>query len=488
MDENGHLTLLTADGRSEWSYISQEPVSALGTIGTNEGYPPVRQIALAGTGYLTLLDQHGEVTWRTSINSTSAPVAISAFDYQANGAEDILLLLNSGQLIAFSANGEIIWQFASQENSSAIVNPQMVVDDFDGDGMNEIVMGIFTARRFSELYYFDDGIVKWQQPVSRRITNIAKVPFGPSGSAIAVGTNFGQLELYSPAGDLLWYRTVNKPITSLVTIELPEGPALALGTASGSVIAFSAEGRRLWSSHLAKDADRRVLALLPVGGRTAVGQTPLAAILEPTATGSELADVLLLGNNGQTLAKLNDTDLPNLTRLVDVNHDSHYELLLARFATLQLIGLGMGDSEYIQEWDYVLDAEPTAMLVQDLDDDGEEEIIVGTRDGRLHSLGADRTIRWLNAPGEVISLLGRVHYTSGDPPHIVVVRRQRSPVDFVTDDESMISWLELREATGDRLWEITIPTTITSLLVDDRLGAGESSIIIGTQSGDRVIL
>lgn len=485
LDENGHLTLLTADGRSEWTYISQEPISALGTIKTNGGEESLtRQIALAGIGYLTLLDQHGEVAWRVSLNSSSAPVAIDAFDYQSDGAEDILLLLNSGQLIAFNANGDVIWQFASQENSTAIVNPQMVVDDFDGDGANEIVMGVFTARRFSELYYLDDGIVKWQQAISRRITHIAKAPFGPSGNAIAVGTNFGQLELYSSTGDPLWYRTVNKPITSLVTIQLPEGPALALGTASGSVIAYSAEGRRLWTNHLVKDADRRVLTLLPAGGRTATGQTPLAAILEPATTGSELADLLLLGNNGQTLAKLNDTDLPDLTRLVDVNHDGHYELLLARFATLQLIGLGMGDSEYIQEWDYVLDAEPTAMLIQDLDEDGEDEIIVGTRDGRLHSLGMDRAIRWLNAPGGVISLLDRVRYASGDPPHIVVVRRQRPPADFVTDDESVLSWLELREATGDRLWEITVPANITSLLIDDKLGAGESSIIIGTQSGD----
>ena len=445
LDENGHLTLLTADGRSEWTYISQEAISALGTIKINGGESPTQQIALAGTGYLALLDQHGEVVWRVSLNSPSAPVAIDAFDYQSDGTEDILLLLNSGQLIAFNANGEVIWQFASQENSTAIVNPQMVIDDFDGDGANEIVMGVFTARRFSELYYLDDGIVKWQQAISRRSTHIAKAPFGPSGNAIAVGTNFGQLELYSSTGDPLWYRTVNKPITGLVTIQLPEGPALALGTASGSVIAYSAEGRRLWTNHLAKDADRRVLTLLPVGGRTATGQTPLAVILEPATTGSELADLLLLGNNSQTLAKLNDTDLPDLTRLIDVNHDvshaSQYELLLARYAALQLIGLGMGDSEYNQERDYEHDAEPTAMLIQDLDEAGEDEIIVGPRDGRLHSLGMDRTIRWLNAPGGVISLLDRVRYASGDPPHIVVVRRQRPPVDFVTNDGAALSWL-----------------------------------------------
>lgn len=484
LDENGHLTLLSTDGRTKWSYTSQESVSALGTIGTVEGHQTIQQIVLAGTGYLILLDENGEEMWRVGLSSTSAPVAISAFDYQSDGIEDILLLLSSGQLVAYNISGDPIWQFASQESSAAVVNPQMIVDDFDNDGEAEIVVGVFTTRRFSELYYLDNGALQWQQAVSRRITQIAKVPFGPTGNAIAVGTNFGQLELYSPDGELLWYRTVNKPITSLVPMQLPEQPALAVGTASGSVIAYSSDGRRLWSSNLAKNADRRVLALLPVGVDTAVGQTPLAAVLEPLSASSELADLLLLSNNGQILAKLNDTDLPDLTRLVDVNGDGHYELLLARFATLQLVGLGVGDSEYIQEWDYVLNAEPTAMLVQDLDEDGEEEIIVGTRDGRLHSLGVDRTIRWLNAPGEVISLLGRVHYSLGDPPRIVVVRRQRPLVDFVAEDESTISWLELREATGERLWEATVPTNITSMLVDDRFANQESSITIGTQLGD----
>lgn len=483
LDENGHLTLLSADGRQEWSYVSQEPVTALGTVASTERQLTVREIVLAGTDYLTMLDINGEALWRVPLNSQTAPVAIESFDYLADGNEDILLLLGSGQLLAFNASGEVIWQFAGQDNPAAIVNPQMLVDDFDGDGRKEIVVGIFTARRFSELFYLDDGTLRWQQSISRRISSITKAPFGPNGNSIAVGTNFGQLDIYSTTGELLWYRTVNRPITSLVAIELPNEPALAIGTSSGSVIAYSAQGRRLWANNLAKDADRRVLALLPVGGRTAAGQTPLAAILEPLAATSELADVLLLGNNGQTLAKLNDTDLPALTRLVDVNDDNHYELLLARFATLQLIGLGVGDSEYIQEWEYTLDAEPTAMLVQDLDEDGEEEIIVGTRDGRLHSLSVDRTIRWLNAPGEIISHLGRVRYSLGEPPRIAVVRRQRPPVDVVSEDEATISWLELRESTGERLWETTIPAEVTSFLVDDSIGSSESSILIGTRTG-----
>lgn len=486
LDENGRLTLLSADGQQQWEYVSPTPVTALGTLGIQNGEKSSRNIVLAGNDELSLLDHSGKELWRVAIPIASPPLQVESFDYLQDGVEDIVLLLGSGYLLAFNASGENIWQFAGQDDPSALVNPQLVVDDFDGDEQNEIVLGLFTARRFSELFYIDNGSVQWQQAISRRITDIAKVPFGPTGHSIAVGTNFGQLDIYSPNGDLLWYRTVNRPITSLATIALTDQPAIAIGTASGSVIAYSGEGRRLWANNLAKDADRRVLALLPISGRSVAGQTSLATILEPPATSSELADILLLGSNGQTLAKLNDTDLPQLTRLVDVNHDNHHELLLGRFATLQLIGLGIGDSEYIEEWDYALDAEPTAMLVLDLDEDGEEEIVVGTRDGRLHSLGVDRTIRWLNAPGDIITMLRGVRHSLSDPPRIAVVRDQRPPVDAVSEETSITSWLELRGATGERLWEIKLPSRITALAIDERLGTVESSLIVGTSLGQVV--
>lgn len=484
LDENSQLTLLTADGRQEWSYLSFQPISAIGTLGGSGATNPIQEIAMAGLGHLTLLDIDGNELWRVSLPDTAVPVEIGSYDFGTDEIEDILVLLASGQLLVYSPSGENLWQFAGQEDLAANVNPQMLVDDFDGDSEDEIVLGLFTPRRFSEILYLDDGSVQWRQAISRRITALAAAPFIAAGNLIAVGTNFGQLDLYSSTGELVWFRTVNRAITSLAFIELPGEQALAVGTVSGSVIAFTAEGRRLWTNNLARDADRRVLALLPAGGRTAAGQVPLAAILEPLSESSELADILLLGNNGQTLAKLNDTDLPGLTRLVDVNGDSHHELLLARFATLQLIGLGIGDSEYIQEWEYALDAAPTASLVVDLDEDGEEEIIVGTRDGRLHSLGVDRVIRWLNAPGEEIAFLGRIRHSLSEPPRIAVVRRQRLSIDdAASEEEPSASWLELREATGERLWEIIIPARVTALTLDDRLGSGESSILVGTLEG-----
>ena len=481
LDENGRLTLLAADGRQLWSFISPDPVVAVGAAAVDSGLPQ-RSIVVATSQELILLDAEGEERWRLPLDAATAPAAVAAYDFETDGDEDILVMLASGQLSVYSGAGDLLWQFAGQEDEAAAVNPQLLVADFDADGVQEIALGLFTPRRFSQLIFLRGGVEQWRQSVSRRITTLALAPFGAGATAIAVGTNFGQLNLYAPDGQLLWYRTVNLPISALAFTDLPDAPVLAVGTTAGSVVAFSAEGRRLWASNLARDADRQVLALLPAGNRALTAQSSLAAILEPASDSSEMADILLLGNNGQTLANLNDTDLPQMTRLVDINKDGHYELLLGRFATLQLVGLGIGDSEYVQEWEYALDAAPSAVLVLDLDEDGEDEIVVGTRDGRVHSLSADRTIRWLNAPGEEIAFLARARYSLSEPPRVAVVRRQRSPDESAPTTQERLSWLELREATGERLWATILSQEVTSLVVDDR-NADNPAIILGTAAG-----
>lgn len=480
LDESGRLSLLSAAGQQAWSFLSPNPVSAVGAVDVFGG--PELEIVLAGSSDLALLDSDGDELWRIPIVAATNPAAIAAYDYQADGRDEILILLGSGTLLVYDGAGNQVWQFAGQDDATANANPRMLVADFDQDGFNEIALSVFTPRRFSQLLYLDDGVEQWRQSISRRITTLAEAPFGP-GIDIAVGTNFGQIDLYTADGERVWFRTVNRPVTALAFAELAQGPSLAVGTASGSVVAFSREGRRLWASNLAQDADRQLLALLPAGGSASIVPTPLAAILEPISESSELADVLLLGNNGQTLAKLNDTDLPDLTRLIDVNRDGHYELLLARFATLQLIGLGIGDSEYVQEWQYALDASPTAILVTDLDEDDEDEVVIGTRDGRLHSLSVDHTIRWLNAPGEEIAFLGRVRYSLSDPPRIAVVRRQRAAEDAPAGEPRAASWLELRESSGERLWEIVLPGEVTALAIDDFAGVAQPSILIGAHDG-----
>ena len=481
LDENGRLTLLTAGGEQLWTYVIDKPVGAVVALAVDGPTAP-RAVAVAAGDHVDLVSSSGALRWRVTLPGPSTPVAAAAYDHESDGDEDLLVVLASGEMMVYDGEGQLLWGLPGQDNDTANVSPKLLVDDFDRDGDQEIVLGLFTPRRFSQLVYIDDGAVRWRQAISRRISALAAAPFDAGAIGIAVGTNFGQIDLYTPGGERLWFRTLNVPVTALSFAQPPGRPMLVAGTAAGSIVAFSSHGRRIWSNNLARDGDREVLEVLPVDARAATPQPALGVILESASESTDLADILLLGNNGQMLAKLNDTDLPALTRLVDVNKDGNHELLLARFALLQLIGLGIGNSEYIQGWEYTLDAAPSAALVADLDKDGENEIVVGTRNGRLHSLGVDRALLWLHVPGDEVVFLSTARSDPNEPLRVAVVRRQRQE-DGVMADGRRLSWLELREASGERRWELVVPFEVTAMVVDDRPTVAQPAIILGGREG-----
>lgn len=493
-NENARLTLLGADGEVLWTVDAPGPIGAFAFVGPPDA-PGQRRVAVAGDGWLHLLDNRGEIVWQLNDQpagetlESSRPVlglpetiiGLHPYDVDGDSSDEILAVHDSGRLVAFDIDGVELWRFNPRDEPAAGAAPLLVVDDFDDDGRDEIVLGLFTTRRFSELLFLNDGELEWQQAVSRRVTTIAPTDFPDAGRGFAVGTNFGQVNLYDALGGLRWFRTVNRPITALSFSDLAGVPVLAVGTDAGSVITYTSQGRRHWITHLAQDANRAIVRLLPTEGRTATGRSGLAVLLESASDSSEQVDVLLLGNNGQTLLQLGSTDRPSITRLVDVNHDDHNELLLARFAKLQLLGLGVGNSEYVEEWQYGLDAGPTATLFVDLDRDDVDEILVGTDDGRLHALSADRAIRWLHATGNEVSGLVAFDRAANDGPRILVARRE---VLFDQPDETIIrSWLELRNAQGELSWEMALPDEINALAVDEGRPGYQTTILVATMDG-----
>ena len=196
LDENGRLTLLTADGQQRWSFQSPDSVAAVGAAAVDAGLPQ-RSIAVAAGQHLSLLDTDGEQRWQLPLDAPTAPVAVTAYDFESDGDEDILVMLASGHLLVYSGAGDLLWTFAGQEDPAAAVNPQLLVSDFDEDGISEVVLGVFTPRRFSQLIYLKEGAVQWRQSISRRITALARTEFGAAAGNIAVGTNFGELNLFT---------------------------------------------------------------------------------------------------------------------------------------------------------------------------------------------------------------------------------------------------------------------------------------------------
>jgi hypothetical protein len=344
-------------------------------------------------------------------------------------------------------------------------------------------------RRVSQLVLIDNDATIWNPPIQGRvITALTLVTFDEGAPPyIAVGNNQGQIFLFDKDRQQHWLRTLNRPITSLTAVTLPTGSALAVGTSIGRVVTYNVNGIRQWTSQLALEANRPVLALsaIPFTPSPELPIEPgLAAVLGPPPNGSELADVVLLSSgNGVVLKTVTAVDGTGLSQLSDINHDLQAELILAGSNSLDLLGLGVGANKNAADWDYAnVGTSPTDYLVVDLDQDGEDELLVAGADGRLHYIENDGSPQWITPAGGTITYLDSLNAIPGAAPTILVVHEQTytDPANTALDSSS----LELKDANGEQVWQQLIDSPITSLLVGDVNSDGHASIIIGTETGD----
>ena len=504
--ENGRVDLLDSVGNLQWSFPAGDIIQAINILNIDED--PEKEIALVANQNLTVLSTGGSQHWSVVLNTIAAPQPLLAFssvqagqewlaqynvqvrqiepfDHDGNGRDELLVLFSNGQLQLFDENGNIIW--SDTESSSPLLSTQvlMQVADLNGDGQDEVALGFFNpSLRFSQLRLINgrkENIWEQAQPISDVISALTVVPFGENGNlTLAVGSEGGQINLLNYERQRVWWpRTLNKPITALIAGEFGGEPLLMAGTEVGVVVAYRANGSRLWTRRLVPDANRPIVDLSTARPTNDENDPLLAVILGPETGSNAANDVLLLGPTNRSLATYKEVDANGLTRLLDINRDGRYELLLARFATVELLGLGVGTSEIASEWSYPLDSEPGALLVVDFNEDGEDELVVGAKDGRLHYLHQQDNVDWLVTPGGNITHLALLEQEQQQ--QIVVIRN--STVIGPDNQTVQQGWIDVRDINGEQLWEEPLNANITSLLVQDINQRSDPEIIIGTQRG-----
>ncbi len=495
VSEERDVALVSSAGEERWVYRADTPVLFLATANVHGAAEPRREIVLATASALLLLDSEGDLLWEAPLPLT--PIDVAAFATGVEGREEILIAGAQSELILYDAQGRARWSYFASADAAGDVPPSLLVADVDHDGQSEAALGYYVTRGFSQLVLVNSrGQEIWKRSLSGRITAMAPVGFAEDGPlSIAVGTflqaNRTFVILYETAGGReLFYRTPNKQVTSLAQAQLPEGRALLVGTAVGTVIAYDQSGRRFWTRNYWETPDRRITAIsaLPEGPAGGSQRFSLAVTLAP-APGNTSSDLLVLNSEGRVLETVTSVSVTGLTRLTDINRDEQAELLLVRFAALELLDPGIGTRQNLPGWSYSLDAQPQAALIADVDRDGRDELVVGSSDGRLHILKAGESVAaspdiTVASLGGFITQIALADLGTEGPPELVVVR------NTITADEELRERFEgslmVLRPDGRVVWEKTLPTQITSLLVDDINNSTRPELIIGTNDGQLV--
>jgi hypothetical protein len=511
--ENGKLDLISANnGLLQWSYLAGDTIQALTTLQTEADPTTPQYVALVIGNELVLLDNQSNEQWRQPLTAVLPPEPllrqatdtdiirwhaqhplhvsqITPYDANNDGRDELLILLHDGQLLLYNTDGRLLWRRTQNTSPGISSQPVLQTADLNQDGRHEIILGYFNPhRRFSQVFLLNgDGQDIWPDPLplSGHISAIALVPFADNSDlSIAMATDRGQIHLYNYYRQRQWWlRTLNTPITALSSAILPEGPALLAGTDVGLLVAYNRDGRRLWERRLTAESGRPVLSLSTASFPTNANQPVLAVTIGPPNGISGNVHLQLRDSSGFLLDEFVDGDTTTtLSQLLDINSDEHSELLFARFATIELLGMGIGASETAREWDYSLNAEPGSLLTVDFNNDGIDEILIGTQDGHLHYLSERNKLGWLVVPGGAITHLALLPEANTTTPQAIVLVRNQ-PITDENGRTTTQGWVEVRQSNGDWVWEQPITAEITSLLVADINQRGRAEIIVGDANG-----
>ena len=497
VDKNGAMELVDANGRLLWEYTAPAPILAIASINNDDG----ADIAISTAAHLLLLSTDGNEQWRRSVASsaqplariTSAdeidqdawlaeqalrPIAIAPLDVAAGDERDeqILLLLESGELQRYDRNGNRQWKYDGDSFNDSSVAPLIAVADFDGNGRFEIIRTLFNPdHRFSQMELFNaDGEPVWDeaQLLSGHITALT-LPLFEDEPTIAIGSDRGELYLYDGNRQRLWLRVLDQPINHLITAPIGDGAGLIVGMEGAIVAMYNRDGALFWRERLGEEGYANeivridALEVIPAAGQ------PLFSALLASGDG-DLADGLLMDANGRLLKTIPALDTTALSRLLDINHDGAAELLSARFASLALLGAGVGVNDVVLDWSYPLLSAPSSMLVIDFSGDGMDDLLVGGQDGRLHRITAAGSPRWIVEPGGTISHLLPIAQTNSEQLAIVVAH---------THSADGQGGVELRLANGNREWEREFESEVTAVSTININQNGTDEIIVGLDDG-----
>ena len=472
--EDGQIEVYDGFSQSLTAILQTDAAAAIATRIADVDNDGRFEYTVLGENYLHIYNTETFFQeWDTTAFSNSVDFQVGDVDQDGNNE----IVLSEG-LVLDGTSKQTKWRH------SEAFGDQVVLGDVDKDGVVEIV----GMERWNFITAFD-GMLQdqiWQINTNSDQATIQIDDTDGDGTAeILLGTaQWGLIQGYSTdTQELLW--EIENPqhgVTNLAVGDVDgDGSVEAVwgtghtSTGADLLVVGSIEYEQVeWqSSNLATPYH------IAAGDINSDGTVDVIGVAKDDFAGT--TKLLYFDEKAQEL-DLNDLDVPSMisgVRASDINGDGNEELLVS--SANQLLLLDTATYQTIREAT-IGSTDISAFAVEDLDNDGQQEIIIGNLNGDLHLVSSDTFSEvWsISAPGGLVGGIKLINIDDDEALEIIVFNAYDPVAAGGTEN-----WVRIYDGfTRELQWETDAYSDITALEVADLDRDKSREIIIGRNSGE----
>ncbi|HEY6286303.1 MAG TPA: FG-GAP-like repeat-containing protein [Ktedonobacteraceae bacterium] len=471
--------VLTNRGVLKWQFEeSKEWIGTVFGIDNFAAKDDVRVVAGSSDNSVYALDKMGRLLWKYAAGSVIRQVFVH--DIDADGKAEVIVGSEDHRIYVLACQtGEQLWEYATGGWIRAIC-----AVDIDGDGEVEVLAG--SSDKY--LYVIDSkGRLKWKHDTENRIYALFARDIDHDGVVeILAGSDAKDLYALTPDRKIKWKFTPENRILSTYVADLNNDGHLEViaGSEDNHIYILDDQGRLLWKHNLWNrvfsihviDIDHDgILEILAGTGDDSIH------VLRIELTGNLYDKIISLHNTLKRSAtnelKFSNTEEALLRDIIDMDGLYGHDTMLEQAEQALKVGqylealsmLLLLEQKKIQHLWVKQVGHVRAVCFGDLDNSSQQNIVLGTREGRVYVLNtmgeklwsyelSDHEQIWTVQTGD-IDADGAVEVIVGSADGCIYVLSNTGEVVkwyALIDDKEWITSINIVEPAQDRFLEMVI--------------------------------